>query len=58
MKKIYRFICGRYRKFEKPKISYLLEKTLVRSIICGKCKNKDGKKKKKNQMKSKKKFLV
>ena len=49
MKKIYRFICGRYRKFEK---------TLVRSIICGKCKNKDGKKKKKNQMKSKKKFLV
>ena len=51
MKKLYRFICGTYRKFEKPKISYLLEKTLALSIICGKCKNKDGKKKKKNQMK-------
>ena len=23
MKKIYRVICGKYRKFEKPKISYL-----------------------------------
>ena len=43
MKKIYCVICGKYRKFEKPKISYLLEKTLVLSIICGKCKNEDGK---------------
>ena len=34
MKKLYCVICGKYRKFEKPKISYLLEKTLVLSIIC------------------------
>ena len=36
-------ICGKYRKFEKHKISYLLEKTLVLSIICSKFKNEDGK---------------
>ena len=34
-------ICGKYRKFEKPKISYLLEKTLVFSI-CSKCSSVDG----------------
>ena len=39
MKKLYCIICGKYRKFEKPKISYLLEKTLVPSIICIKSKN-------------------
>ena len=38
MKKLYCVICGKYRKFEKPKISYLLEKTLLLSIICSKCK--------------------
>ena len=43
MKKLYCVICGKYRKFEKPKILYILEKTLVLSIICGKCKNEDGK---------------
>ena len=26
MKKLYCIICGKYRKFEKPKISYFLEK--------------------------------
>ena len=26
MKKLYCAICGKYRKFEKPKISYILEK--------------------------------
>ena len=41
MKKLYCIICCRYRKFEKPKISYLLEKTLVLSIICSKCINED-----------------
>ena len=41
MKKLYCVICGKYRKFEKPKISYLLETTLVLSVICSKCKNKD-----------------
>ena len=43
MKKLYCVICSKYRKFEKPKISNLLEKTLVLSIICSKCKNKDEK---------------
>ena len=43
MKKLYCVICGKYRKFEKPKISYLLEKTLVLSIICNKCKNEEEK---------------
>ena len=33
----------KYRKFDKPKISYLLEKILVLSIICSKCKNEDKK---------------
>ena len=41
MKKIYWVICGKYRKFEKPKISYHLEKTLVLFIICSNCKNED-----------------
>ena len=36
MKKLYCIICGKYIKFEKSKISYLLEKTLVLSIICSK----------------------
>ena len=31
----------KYRKFDKPKISYLLEKILVLSIICSKCKNEN-----------------
>ena len=38
IKKSYFVFCGKYRKFEKPKISYLLEKTLALSIICSKCK--------------------
>ena len=41
MKKLYCVIFGRYRKSEKPKISYLLEKTLVLPIICSKCRNED-----------------
>ena len=36
-------ICFKYRKIENPKISYLLEKTLVLSIICSKCKDEDEK---------------
>ena len=43
MKKIYCATSGRCIKLEKPKISYLLEKTLVLSIICSKCKNEDKK---------------
>ena len=43
-KKLYCLICGKYKNFEKPKISYLSEKTLVFfSIICSKCKNEDEK---------------
>ena len=43
MKILYCVTCGKYRKFEKLKISYLLEKTLVISLICSKCKNEDEK---------------
>ena len=43
MKKLYCAIGGKYRTIKKPKISYLLEKTLVLSNICRKCKNEDKK---------------
>ena len=43
MKKLYCVACGKYRGFEKPKISYILDKTLVLSIVCSKCKNEDEK---------------
>ena len=43
MKKLYCVSCGKYRKFKNSKISYIFEKTLVISIICSKCKNKDEK---------------
>ena len=45
MKKLYWVICSKHRKFEKPKISYLIEKALVRPIIYHKCKNEDEKRK-------------
>ena len=31
------------RNIEKPEISYILEKTLVLSIICSKCENEEEK---------------
>ena len=43
MKNLHCVNCSKYRKFEKPKISYLLEKTLFLSIIWSKCKNEDEK---------------
>ena len=43
MKTLYCIICDKYRKTEKPKISYLLEKTLTLSFICSKCKHEDEK---------------
>ena len=43
MKKLYCVICGKFRNVEKLKIPYLLEKTLVLSIICSKCENEDEK---------------
>ena len=44
MKKLYCVICGKYRKFDKPKISYIFEKILVLSVICSMCRNEDEKK--------------
>ena len=43
MKKLYCVICGKYKEFEKHKTSYLLQWTLVLSIIRCKCKNEDEK---------------
>ena len=43
MKKIDCLICGKYKKFGKPNISYIFEKTLVPSIIWSKCKNEEKK---------------
>ena len=43
MKNICCVICGKYRKFEKTKASWVFEKTLVHSITCNKCKNEDEK---------------
>ena len=42
MKRLYCVICGKYRKFEKAKTSYILEKTLVFSTAHSKCKNGAG----------------
>ena len=43
MKKIGCLICGKYKKFGKPNISCIYEKTLVPSIIWSKCKNEEKK---------------
>ena len=43
MKKLYFLSWSKYRKFKKPKILCVLEKTLVLSIISSKCKNEDEK---------------
>ena len=40
---MYYIICGKYRKLEKSKIQYFLEKTIFLSIICSKYKNEDEK---------------
>ena len=36
-------ICDKYRQFEKPNLSYLLEQILFLSVIWSKCKKKDEK---------------
>ena len=46
MSNFYCVICGTYRKFEKPKTSYLLEKRLVLSLVLVKMKIKNYLKKK------------
>ena len=43
MKKLHCLTCSKYRKLEKTKISYLLGKTLVLSIVCSESKNEDEK---------------
>ena len=43
VKKICCVICGKCKKFKNPKISYILARTLVFSIICSKCENEDEK---------------
>ena len=43
MKNTYWVICVKNRKFGKPEIPYLSEKTLVLSIICSNCNNEDKK---------------
>ena len=43
MKNLHCANCDRYLKFVKPKISYFLEKIVVLSTICSRCKNKDEK---------------
>ena len=43
MKKLHCVIYGKYRKFEKGKISCIFKKKVVLSIICSKWKNEDQK---------------
>ena len=43
MKNFYCAICSKYKKFAKPKISSLLEKTLVSFYYLSMCKNEDEK---------------
>ena len=43
MKQLHCITCGKYETFEKPKISYIFEKTLVLSINSSKCKNENEK---------------
>ena len=60
MRKLYCTIYGGYRKFEKSKISYICEETLVLSITCSKCKSKNKDEnylKKKNQLRYKNSWL-
>ena len=42
-KKIYCIVCDKYKKIKNPKISHIFGKTLVYSIICRRCGNKDEK---------------
>ena len=37
MKKMDCTECNKFRKFEKPRLSYIFNETLVIYIICGKC---------------------
>ena len=41
MKKLCCVICGKCRKFKKPRISYIFKKALLPSVICSKCENEN-----------------
>ena len=41
MKKLYCTASSKYWKIEKPKISYIFQKTLVLSFVCSNCKIKN-----------------
>ena len=43
MKKVYYFICNKYKKFKISEISYIVDKTSVLCIICDKCGSNDEK---------------
>ena len=43
MRKIYCIKCKKYKKFTKPKISFICYKTLLLSRICNKCGSEDKK---------------
>ena len=43
IKKLDCVICSKYRKIEKPKMSYLIKKKKIPSIICSKYKNEEQK---------------
>ena len=43
MKKLYCIKCNKLRKFKKPVIASIFDKTLVLSINCDKCGNEDEK---------------
>ena len=59
MKKLYYVICGKNRKFKKPKMSSVFENTLFFSIIYSKCKMKMKKySKKKNQLRFKNSWFI
>ena len=40
---IYCVVCGKYKIFQNPKISYIFEERIVLSIIYSKCGSKDEK---------------
>ena len=43
MKILYCDIWSKYRKSEKPNISYIIRNTFALSVICSKCRNEDEK---------------
>ena len=43
MKKLYCFICGKYRKYRNPKIAYIFKETFVLCINYRNCGNEDEK---------------